>query len=111
MSNYDPDSIFERYSPEQLREIFCLPTYQWPLGFVDFVSAKISDRFYKDWLANVSTDDFRIKQGRKLYREWLDNVSDDEFRSEVRSLVEYYTYGYHDADGNQLLEFFPLLES
>lgn len=111
MSHYEPESIFEKYSPEQLREIFCLPTYQWPLGFVDFVSDKLSQGLYREWLANVSTDEFRVKQSRKLYQEWLDNISDDEFRAEVRPLIEYYTYGYHDAEGNQLLEFFPLLES
>jgi hypothetical protein len=77
-------SIFDDYTPAQLREIFREPTNSWPEDFICFVNDELSD---------------------DLLDQWLDNHTDDEYRSMVKDIIENMTYGYEDEDGNEMLEF------
>ena len=77
-------SIFDDYTAAELREIFREPTNSWPEDFLCFVNDELSD----DLLDN-----------------WLEEHSDEEYRSRVKDIVEHWTYGYEDEDGNELLEF------
>lgn len=76
--------IFDNYSAYELRDIFKLPTEQWP---EDFCSC------FNDMFAG------------NLLDMWLENHSDAEYREEIRQYVEDTTYGYEDKDGNEMLEF------
>lgn len=78
------DNIFDDFSAAELREIFRKPTEHWPEDFCDYVHRLMADN---------------------LLDMWLGDHTDSEYREEVRGIVEEITYGYTDADGNELLEF------
>lgn len=77
-------SIFDDYTPAQLREIFREPTNSWPENFLCFVNDELSD---------------------DLLDQWLESHSDSEYREAVKDIIEHMTYGYEDDDGNEMLEF------
>jgi hypothetical protein len=77
-------SIFDDYTPAQLREVFLEPTNSWPDDFICFVNDELSD---------------------DLLDQWLDNHSDDEYRAKIRDIIEDLTYGQEDDEGETLLEF------
>ena len=78
--------IFDNYSAYELREIFRLPTNEWPEDFCSY---------YNDILAS------------QLLDMWLENHSDDEYREEIRQMVEDTTYGYKSKNGEEMLDFIP----
>lgn len=80
------NNIFDNYSAYELREIFRLPTDQWP---EDFCSC------FNDIFAS------------QLLDMWLENHSDTEYREEIRQLVEDMTYGYESENGEEMLDFIP----
>jgi len=77
-------SIFDEFNPEEMRDIFREPTEHWPEDFCVFVN---------DLLADELLDDY------------LDNHTDEQYRERIHDIIEAFTYGYTDADGNELLEF------
>lgn len=77
-------SIFDDYTPQQLREVFNEPTNSWPDDFICFVNDELSD---------------------DLLDQWLDSHSDDEYRAKIKDIIEDLTYGQEDDDGNTMLEF------
>ncbi len=77
-------SIFDDYTPAQLREVFLEPTNSWPDDFICFVNDELSD---------------------DLLDQWLDNHSDEEYRAKIRDIIEDLTYGQEDDEGETLLEF------
>ena len=83
-------SIFDNYSPAQLREIFRDPTESWPEDFCRFINDEIAG----DLLDN-----------------WLEQHSDREYRDRAKDIVEIFTYGYEDEDGNEMLEFDEFVEN
>jgi hypothetical protein len=76
-------SIFDDYTPAQMREVLLEPTNSWPDDFICFVNDELSD---------------------DLLDQWLDNHSDDEYRAKIRDIIEDLTYGQEDDDGEELLE-------
>jgi hypothetical protein len=83
-------SIFDDYTPAQMREIFLEPTNSWPEDFICFVNDELSD---------------------DLLDQWLESHSDEEYRDKVKNIIEDTTYGYEDEDGNEMLEFDNLDEN
>ena len=77
-------SIFDDYTPQQLREVFNEPTNSWPEDFICFVNDELSD---------------------DLLDQWLYSHSDDEYRAKIKDIIEDLTYGQEDDDGNTMLEF------
>ena len=77
-------SIFDEFNPAEMREIFREPTENWPEDFCVFVNDLLAD---------------------ELLDDWLDNHNDEQYRERIRDVVETFTYGYTDEDGNELLEF------
>jgi hypothetical protein len=83
-------SIFDDYTPAQMREIFREPTNSWPEDFLCFVNDELSD---------------------DLLDQWLENNSDESYRSRVKDIIESVTYGYEDDDGNEMLDFDENIEN
>ena len=83
-------NIFDHYSAAELRDIFRDPTESWPEDFCNFVNRQLAD---------------------DLLDGWLDNSSDNEYRDRIKDIVEDWTYGYEDEDGNEMLEFDVLQEN
>ena len=83
-------SIFDDYTPAQMREIFREPTNSWPEDFLCFVNDELSD---------------------DLLDQWLENNSDESYRSRVKDIIESLTYGYEDDDGNEMLDFDENIEN
>ena len=79
-------NIFNKYSAYELRDIFRLPTEQWP---EDFCSC------FNDMFAS------------QLLDMWLENHNDNEYREEIRQYVEDMTYGYESENGEEMLDFIP----
>jgi hypothetical protein len=76
-------SIFDDYTPAQMREIISEPTNSWPEDFLCFVNDELSD---------------------DLLDQWLESHSDDEYRAKIKDIIEDLTYGQEDDDGEELLE-------
>ena len=76
-------SIFDDYTPQQLREVFNEPTNSWPDDFICFVNDELSD---------------------DLLDQWLDSHSDDEYRAKIKDIIEDLTCGQEDDNGEELLE-------
>jgi hypothetical protein len=83
-------SIFDDYTPEQLREVFREPTNSWPEDFICFVNDELSD----DLLDN-----------------WLENHTDEEYRDKIKNIIEDITYGQEDDEGNEMFEFDEFTEN
>jgi len=75
-------SIFDSYSPYQLRQIFS--ENEWPDDFKKWVHEEIA---------------------YELLDSWLSDIDEDIYRDRVRGIIENMTYGYEDEDGNEMLEF------
>jgi len=82
--------IFDIFTASEMRDIWRDETNAWPENFTLCVN---------DLLANDLLD------------SWLDNHSDEEYRERIREIVEAETYGYEDDDGNELLDFNPIVEN
>jgi hypothetical protein len=41
----------------------------------------------------------------------LETVTDEEYLERARDIIESETYGYEDDDGNELLDFNPIVEN
>jgi hypothetical protein len=83
-------NIFDHYSAAELRDIFRDPTESWPEDFCNFVNRQLAD---------------------DLLDGWIENSSDKEYRDRIKDIVENWTYGYEDEDGNEMLEFDELKEN
>lgn len=77
-------SIFDEFDPEEMRDIFREPTEHWPEDFCVFMNDMLSD---------------------ELLDDYLDNHTDEQYRERIRSIIEELTYGYTDAEGNEMMEF------
>lgn len=82
--------IFDIFTASEMRAIWRDETNAWPENFILCVN---------DLLANDLLD------------SWLENHSDEEYRERIREIVEAETYGYEDDDGNELLDFNPIIEN
>jgi hypothetical protein len=76
-------SIFDDYTPAQMREIISEPTNSWPEDFLCSVNNELSG---------------------DLLDQWLESHSDDEYRAKIKDIIEDLTYGQEDDDGEELLE-------
>ncbi len=74
-------SIFELYSPQQIREMY----------FENWESA------YTEWLDN--------EVGRKLLYELLEDTNTEKLKRLQMRVIEELTYGYDDDYGYELKEF------
>jgi hypothetical protein len=83
-------NIFDSYSAAELREIFRDPITAWPEDFREFVEGQIASDLLENWVEQATTE---------------------EYRDRVRDIVESFTYGYEDEDGNELLDFNPIVEN
>jgi hypothetical protein len=83
-------SIFDDYTPEQLREVFREPTNSWPEDFICFVNDELSD---------------------DLLDQWLESHDDEEYRDKVKNIIEDITYGQEDDEGNEMFEFDEFTEN
>lgn len=77
-------SIFDSYTPYQLRQIFLDKDNEWPEDF---------RRFVHDEIAN------------ELLDSWLESIDDDIYDERVRDIIEQVTYGCEDENGNKMLDF------
>ena len=77
-------NIFDDYTAAQLRQIFRDPTEQWPEDFCRFINNELAG---------------------DLLDSWLEQSTDNEYRSRAKDIVENWTYGYEDEDGNEMLDF------
>lgn len=78
--------IFDEYTPAQLREIYLEPRCDWPEDFDAWIQDEIAAR---------------------LLHKYMKTVKYDEFMEEARDIIEEWTYGYEDADGEEMLDFIP----
>jgi hypothetical protein len=82
--------IFDDYTPAQLREMYNDGIDTWPDDF-------------RHWLHDQMASD--------LLDQWLETVTDEEYLERARDIIESETYGYEDDDGNELLDFNPIVEN
>jgi hypothetical protein len=82
--------IFDDYTPAQLREMYNDGIDTWPDDF-------------RHWLHDQMASD--------LLDQWLETVTDEEYLERARDIIESETYGYEDDDGNELLDFNPIIEN
>lgn len=75
-------SIFDTYSPYQLRQIF--REKNWPEDFRDWIHQEIA---------------------YELLDSWLESVDDASYNDKVRSIIENMTYGYEDENGKEMKDF------
>jgi hypothetical protein len=83
-------NIFDSYSAAELREIFREATESWPENFCNFVNRQLAD---------------------DLLDSWIEQATTEEYRDRVKDIVEDFTYGYEDENGNEMLEFDELTEN
>ena len=77
-------SIFDSYSPYQLRQIF--REKNWPEDFRNWINQEIAT---------------------ELLDSWLESVSEETYTDTVRNIIENMTFGYDDENGKEMLEFHP----
>ena len=82
--------IFDLYTPGQLREIFLDDHNKWPEDYLRWINMEIADELLDDWLESHSTE---------------------EYLEKARQIVQDFTIGYRDSEGNEMDEFDPLVEN
>jgi hypothetical protein len=83
-------NIFDDYTAEQIREIWREDTNSWPEDFCNHINRELA---------------------YDLLDDWLHSHDNDEYREKTRDIIENLTYGCEDGDGNELLEFNPMVDN
>lgn len=80
------DNIFDYYTAQEIRDFYHDGMDSWPDNF-------------RHWIHDQMAND--------LLDQWLETVEDEQYMERARDIIESFTYGYEDDDGNEMLELDP----